>query len=60
MLKVYADERLGVEKGPFPRPIRPLSVEIDCSKHDQMYQAEGDSTIVNDFQVEELNQDDIY
>jgi len=60
MLKVYADERLGVEKGPFPRPIRPLSVEIDCSKHDQVYQAEGDSTIVNDFQVEELNQDDIY
>ena len=30
MTKVYADSKLGVEKGPFPRPLRPLNIEIDC------------------------------
>ncbi len=33
MQSVYADSLLGYEKGPFPRPIRPLSVEIDCAKY---------------------------
>ncbi len=33
MQSVYADSLLGYEKGPFPRPIRPLSVEIDCEKY---------------------------
>jgi penicillin-binding protein 1A len=34
MAKVYEDERLGYTKGPFPRPERPLSIEIDCDKYE--------------------------
>ncbi|RZS95030.1 penicillin-binding protein 1A [Cecembia calidifontis] len=34
MAKVYADPTLGYTKGPFPRPERPLSIEIDCDKYD--------------------------
>lgn len=34
MTKVYEDPSLGITKGPFPKPERPLSVEIDCSKYD--------------------------
>jgi penicillin-binding protein 1A len=33
MQYVYADSALGYAKGPFPRPIHPLSVEIDCSRY---------------------------
>jgi penicillin-binding protein 1A len=32
--KVYDDTSLGITKGPFPRPERPLSIEIDCSRYD--------------------------
>ncbi|TDK46061.1 penicillin-binding protein 1A [Algoriphagus formosus] len=35
MEKVYADESLGYTKGPFPRPERPLSIEIDCDAYEQ-------------------------
>jgi len=35
MEKVYADETLGYTKGPFPRPERPLSIEIDCDAYEQ-------------------------
>lgn len=34
MVKVYADQTLGYTKGPFPRPERPLSIEIDCDKYE--------------------------
>jgi penicillin-binding protein 1A len=34
MSKVYADKSLGITKGPFPRPERPLSIEIDCAKYE--------------------------
>ncbi|MCL6258489.1 transglycosylase domain-containing protein [Aquiflexum sp. TKW24L] len=34
MAKVYADQSLGYTKGPFPRPDRPLSIEIDCDKYE--------------------------
>lgn len=34
MTKVYEDESLDITKGPFPKPERPLSVEIDCSEYD--------------------------
>ncbi|WP_373494221.1 penicillin-binding protein 1A [Aquiflexum sp.] len=33
MSKVYADKSLGITKGPFPRPERPLSIEINCGKY---------------------------
>jgi penicillin-binding protein 1A len=35
MSKVYADPSLGITKGAFPRPERPLSIEIDCDKYEQ-------------------------
>lgn len=35
MSKVYADPSLGITKGPFQRPERPLSIEIDCDKYEQ-------------------------
>ncbi|MDF2158875.1 transglycosylase domain-containing protein [Algoriphagus sp. CAU 1675] len=35
MEKVYADESLGYTKGPFPRPERPLSIEIDCDVYEK-------------------------
>ncbi|MFD2200021.1 penicillin-binding protein 1A [Shivajiella indica] len=34
MSKVYADQSLGYTKGPFPRPERPLSIEIDCDLYE--------------------------
>ena len=34
MAKVYDDKSLGYTKGPFPRPERPLSIEIDCDKYE--------------------------
>jgi penicillin-binding protein 1A len=35
MEKVYADQSLGITKGPFPRPERPLSIEIDCDQYER-------------------------
>lgn len=35
MTKVYEDKSLGYTKGPFPRPERPLSIEIDCNAYEQ-------------------------
>jgi penicillin-binding protein 1A len=34
MSKVYEDPSLEITKGPFPKPERPISIEIDCSKYD--------------------------
>ncbi|MFM7629101.1 MAG: penicillin-binding protein 1A [Algoriphagus sp.] len=42
MTKVYADPSLGYTKGPFPRPERPLSIEIDCDKYEQESQRFAD------------------
>lgn len=39
MAKVYDDPATGITKGPFERPDRPLSIEIDC----EMYNMERDS-----------------
>jgi len=33
MQKVYADKTLDVSKEPFPKPLAPLSVELDCAKY---------------------------
>ena len=35
MEKVYADKNLGYTKGAFPRPDRPLSIEINCDRYEQ-------------------------
>jgi penicillin-binding protein 1A len=36
MQKVYADSTLNITKDPFPKPAKPIKVEIDCEKYDQM------------------------
>lgn len=35
MTKVYEDQSLGYTKGPFERPERPLSIEIDCNIYEK-------------------------
>jgi penicillin-binding protein 1A len=35
MLKIYGDESLGYTKGPFEKPSKPLSIELDCTKYEQ-------------------------
>ncbi len=59
MQSVYADTVLGFEKGPFPRPIRPLPVEIDCEKYQNPELAEMDSVDVNKA-VKKLDQEEIW
>ena len=59
MQSVYADSILGYQKGPFPRPIRPLSVEIDCAKYQNPELNEMDSTNSGQ-QIKRMDQDDIY
>jgi penicillin-binding protein 1A len=36
MTKVYADPSLPYRKGSFPKPGKPLSVELDCNKYKQL------------------------
>ncbi len=59
MQKVYADTVLGYEKGPFPKPIRPLSVEIDCAKYQNPELAEMDSVDLEQT-IDRLDQEAIY
>jgi len=47
MQKVYADKSLDVSKAPFPKPLTPLSVELDCAKYSQGIQI--DSTQQDEF-----------
>jgi len=42
MAKVYGDPSLGYTRGPFPRPERPLSIEINCDKYEQESQRFAD------------------
>lgn len=51
MAKVYGDPTLGYTKGPFPRPERPLSIEIDCDQY------ELNSTRFNDFDFDPRKND---
>ncbi|MBA4299516.1 penicillin-binding protein 1A [Algoriphagus alkaliphilus] len=42
MAKVYEDKSLGYTKGSFPRPDRPLSIEINCDRYEQESQRFAD------------------
>lgn len=59
MQSVYADTVLGYEKGPFPKPIRPLSVEIDCAKYQNPELADMDSVDIEQA-IDRLDQNEIY
>ncbi|WP_299817818.1 transglycosylase domain-containing protein [uncultured Pontibacter sp.] len=47
MQKVYADKSLDVSKAAFPKPLTPLSVELDCAKYNQGVRV--DSTMQDEF-----------
>ena len=38
MTKVYADPTLGIEKGSFPKPVKPINVELDCNRYQDVIQ----------------------
>ena len=59
MTKVYADSTLGYTKGPFPRPIKPLPVEIDCQKYEDPSYNPLDSLDTQSLD-DRLNQDNIF
>ncbi len=58
MTKVYADSTLGYTKGPFPRPIKPLPVEINCQKYEDPSYNPLDS--LDQGLDDRLDQDNIY
>jgi penicillin-binding protein 1A len=58
MQQIYADSLLGYEKGRFPTPIRPLSVEINCDAFQNPELADMDSVDVEQA-IDRLNPDDI-
>lgn len=63
MLRVYEDEELDYEKGPFKRPDRPLNVTLDCDKFNQaaLTQNEVDTTYQEPEEVvDEVKVEDIY
>jgi len=61
MKKVYADPTLGYEKGPFKKPSRPLSIEIDCDRYKNQYfnDYEGLDTLDIDINRKNVNKEDI-
>jgi penicillin-binding protein 1A len=59
MQSIYADSLLGYEKGPFPKPIRPLSVEIDCAKYHNPELADMDSVDIEQA-IDRLDQNQIF
>lgn len=46
MLKVYADPTLGYTKGAFDKPVKPISIELDCEKYNALIQP-ADSIKIN-------------
>jgi penicillin-binding protein 1A len=53
MMDVYQDSTLGYTKGPFDKPINPISMEIDCAKYNN--ESVSDSTY-----YEKVIEDDIF
>ncbi len=51
MQQVYADPTLGYTKGPFPKPVKPLSIELDCTKYDAAIQSSD--TVITEVVEEE-------
>ena len=57
MEKVYQDPETGITKGTFPRPVRRLSVEIDCDQYDDFTEESDSLEIV--LPVNDVNPNDI-
>ncbi|MFT7056282.1 MAG: penicillin-binding protein 1A [Marinoscillum sp.] len=54
MNQVYADPTLGYTKGPFDRPIKPISIELDCEKYNGLNMA-SDSIRYDIIREEDVN-----
>ncbi len=48
MKKIYADSSLNISKGDFEKPLRPLSVDIDCDKYDTEHNSNNKTDVDND------------
>jgi len=59
MTDVYANDSLGYEKGPFPKPRRALTVTLDCSKYGLLNPADSLLKQKLDSLKIELDEDDI-
>ncbi len=55
MTSIYSDKDLGITKGEFARPMRELSIEIDCELYDQT-----NVTDTLDINFDNINEDDIF
>ena len=53
MLKVYADRRLPYKKGPFDRPLKDLSVELDCGLY-------GTTTLNDSLRLSPVEEEDFF
>ncbi|MFP4090667.1 MAG: penicillin-binding protein 1A [Cyclobacteriaceae bacterium] len=58
MKRVYNDERLDYEKGPFERPAGGINIEIDCGKYKPELLQESDSLMIEE--LEELDEESIF
>jgi len=60
MKRVYDDDRLDYEKGPFERPSQGINIEIDCNKYKtDLLEIESDSLMVEE-EVETLDEESIF
>lgn len=53
MTKVYADPTLGYTKDAFDKPVKPISVELDCDKYNQLISP------TDSIQLDLINEEDI-
>jgi len=49
MQRVYSDTSLHITRDPFNKPVKPLTVEIDCDKYEQQQKQENFFIDVDDF-----------
>ena len=60
MQSIYADSLLGYEKGSFRKPPMGITVEIDCSRYENLDVTNESDSLLVDSQVEELSEDGIF
>ncbi|MDN5204060.1 transglycosylase domain-containing protein [Fulvivirgaceae bacterium BMA10] len=58
LTKIYQNEELGYEKGPFKRPVKRLPMELDCDKYEGLIFNEVDSVMVDT--TDKIEEKDIF
>lgn len=54
MTKLYADPTLGYTKGEFDKPVKPISIELDCDKYNQL------TSPADSIQLDLIDENDIF